>query len=527
VINNLLKTEEQNLKDICELSRLTTNFSYACLIINNAKKNETQVIANPELNLNCIPNQDSLCTIVVNSNDYTEIKDVNADKRLKDSILVSQYPNIKYYLGLPLFDLNGHCFGSLCVLDDKPNELNQNQLRVLKLIAKQVMNLLNMAFVENELLRSKERFKTAMEFCPDIFSFVDKNGVLVFNSSAAERIHGYKNEEIQNQNTFDYIHPDHVEHVKQELTKMIQDPNYLVNVQYQYKNKDGSYIWMEATGTNQLNNPLVEAMVTISRDIQDRKMLEIELQNINRDLDQKIKERTEQLLQVEKNAFIGRHTAEIIHNLNNPLAVLAGNLTLLDKKFPNDKNIEKAQLSLKKLNEIVKSILTVSRNNAVDSMEEIDLNDIVKSEIKLLEANPFFKHDIEITLELNPIPKVFGLPAHFSQCLGNLIKNAAESMYLTENKKLNIQSKFEVNSVVIKIIDSGHGIAKEHIDKIFDPFFTTKPKIAVGTEPTGTGLGLASVKRMLEAYNAEITIESEPNIGSCFTISFPILAKDN
>jgi PAS domain S-box-containing protein len=370
-------------------------------------------------------------------------------------------------------------------------------------------------------MKNLKSFESIANLLPDIISILSKNGELLFNSSAALRIHGYTAEDLSNRNTLELIHPEDREKMTKELEKL-QTPGAFIINQYRYLNKDGSYIWMEATAYNQTDNPLIEGIVAISRDISERKRLEEELKFLNGNLEKHILEKTQQLIKTEKAAFIGSHTAEIVHNLNGPIAIMDASLRILEQSYPEDKWIKKALNASEKIIDTVKSILQTTSNNYNENVQEVDLNLILNSELKLLEADSFFKYNVELKTSLGKIPKIKASPNHFSQCFSNLIKNALEALYETEKKILSVKSYNLENSIIVEIGDSGAGISEENLDKIFSSYFTTKPIVSRNGEPTGTGLGLSSVKRMLESYKAGVEVESVLGVGTIFKITIPV-----
>lgn len=98
------------------------------------------------------------------------------------------------------------------------------------------------------------------------------------------------------------------------------------------------------------------------------------------------------------------------------------------------------------------------------------------------------------------------------QVLINLLKNAKEALHETENPKLMLIGKYEENSIKIEVIDNGPGIIKEAIDHIFVPFYTTKR--------TGSGIGLSLSRQIMQMHNGSITVESEPDVRTVFTLRF-------
>ena len=111
------------------------------------------------------------------------------------------------------------------------------------------------------------RFRALVDLSPDILSIVDSEGHLVFNSAAAWQTHGYRAEDLQGRDTFKLIHPDDRAAVEAEFATLLAHPEQWVRVRYRYRNADDSYTWMEAAGRNELANPALRGVITISRDI--------------------------------------------------------------------------------------------------------------------------------------------------------------------------------------------------------------------------------------------------------------------
>ena len=98
------------------------------------------------------------------------------------------------------------------------------------------------------------------------------------------------------------------------------------------------------------------------------------------------------------------------------------------------------------------------------------------------------------------------------QVLINLLKNAKEALAETENPTLQLIGKYEDNAIKIEVIDNGPGIIKEAVENIFVPFYTTKR--------TGSGIGLSLSRQIMQMHNGSITVESEPDVKTIFTLRF-------
>lgn len=114
------------------------------------------------------------------------------------------------------------------------------------------------------------RLLALVEHSWDILSLLDGEGRLLFNSPAAQRIHGFTPEEMEGRNTFDFIHPEDQPKVSEAMGQCLSDPGHPVWVQYRYAHKARGWMWMEAVALNLLKHPEVQAIVVNSRDISDR-----------------------------------------------------------------------------------------------------------------------------------------------------------------------------------------------------------------------------------------------------------------
>ncbi|WP_022664228.1 hybrid sensor histidine kinase/response regulator [Desulfospira joergensenii] len=257
---------------------------------------------------------------------------------------------------------------------------------------------------------------------------------------------------------------------------------------------------------------------------QDKRHLLRKLQEYNIELENKVERRTRELFSVLNAAEIGKHTSQIVHNLNNPLNSIFGALQMIEvliESSPQDLSgirrfVDMAKTKSGDMGQIISSILVHIRDHGTLYKESIDLNELIKTELKLYEIDPFFKKKIEKKIDLDHgLPAISGNQVQLKQIFDNLIKNSIDAMEHTPEKKLSVQTAHRNDSIVVRVKDTGCGIPKEQIHRIFSPDFTTKP---IGK---GTGLGLASVKAMVEGYHGVIRVDSEPDKGTIFTIELP------
>lgn len=244
---------------------------------------------------------------------------------------------------------------------------------------------------------------------------------------------------------------------------------------------------------------------------------------------QQQKETLEQrALQLESLANLGSATSMIAHELNNLLTPLS-NYAELALQNPEDRvlterALRKTAINCRQAAKVMDGILSMAN---VGCAEKIDapLLPLVKAVFDCL-CRDFNKDSIIVDIRVDPDLRVWVVPAQLQQAIMNLVLNARAAM-LPRGGKLTIEAQQCHENVRIVIKDTGCGIEPADIKKVFDSFFSTKNKqnserIACGEHSrTGTGLGLALCKKVVDLHNGSITVESQPGIGTTFTFLLP------
>jgi len=247
------------------------------------------------------------------------------------------------------------------------------------------------------------------------------------------------------------------------------------------------------------------------------------LADLTQHLQREVMVRSAQLIKAEKLAFIGMKTAELIHNIQNPLTVINGYAGHLQKQFPDNQKVEKLKAAVNNLKMQIKEYLAhTSMESTVDS-RPLDLNQILNAELEYLGTDELQQRRIHLVTELGPLPLFAGVAVHFAHCFGNIIKNAVDAMYGQENPSLVIRSRLkEPKTIRIEFKDSGPGIPEQIRSKVFEPLFTTKAQASEdANQPQGSGLGLAFCKEMIESYGGTIEIAATSDAGTTFVIELP------
>ncbi len=232
------------------------------------------------------------------------------------------------------------------------------------------------------------------------------------------------------------------------------------------------------------------------------------------------------LLHRDKMISLGRLSASVVHEINNPLAGILNYAKLMNrilkKERLTDGKITKfsAYLDLiesesARISEIVSGLLTFSRKNA-PVVSAISVSKLIDKCI-LLSRHRMKLGKIELKCNIEAeLPEFNGDFNQLQQCLINLIFNAIDAMPQGGHLEINVFYDKEKRYIYIQVKDTGHGIESENMKKIFEPFFTTK------AEEYGVGLGLSIIFGIMESHGGYVDVESSPGKGSSFTLRLPV-----
>lgn len=214
-------------------------------------------------------------------------------------------------------------------------------------------------------------------------------------------------------------------------------------------------------------------------------------------------------------AAIGELSANMAHEIRNPLASLKGSIEMLKEgaltKDHGEKLMNIALSEMDRLNKIITDFLTYSRPKEPEFFT-FDLHALLDETIELVKSATLYTDTITITKGFSGESIVVADPQKLRQVFLNLGMNAIESM--PHGGEVIISTARLKDSVLISIRDTGIGIPQKNLKDIFFPFFTTKDK--------GTGLGLSIAYRIIEEHNGKITVRSEPGQGTTFTVVLPV-----
>ncbi|MFB9324762.1 nitrogen regulation protein NR(II) [Paenibacillus aurantiacus] len=215
---------------------------------------------------------------------------------------------------------------------------------------------------------------------------------------------------------------------------------------------------------------------------------------------------------MERLSLVGQMAASITHEIRNPMAVIRGFIQLMRERSPeNQRDYFRIVMDeLDRANGIINDFLSMAQTR-LSERAPVSLHELVAELLPLLMADANMR-GLQVELELaGEMPLLMLNAKEIKQLILNLCRNGMEAM---EQQKgtLRIRTLVTAADIELQVADEGHGIPPDRLERLFEPFFTTKTQ--------GTGLGLAMCLGIAERHGGTIRVESEPGVGTTFTVRF-------
>ncbi len=360
-----------------------------------------------------------------------------------------------------------------------------------------------------KIIANEIRFRKLIENSYEGISLFDGELNVVYRSPSCERINGWTNEEEFQYKVLDMVHPEDAPLMEEQLKKLLQNPLEPIIVSCRTQHKQGHYIWVECIFHNMLHDVNVQAIVCNFRDVTEQHNAQLERERITSDLVQRNKD-------LEQYAYI------ISHNLRAPVANIAGLSGLLQDTPPAD---DEQATTLNMLTHAVKNLDNVILNlnqilqassEANDQIEEVSLTELVKT-IQLSINSLVQKSKATIECEFSGIDRLLTLKSYLHSIIQNLITNSIKYKRPYIKPVISIRSAITDNTIVINFKDNGKGIdLAKHGHQLFGLYKRFDHTVE------GKGMGLFMVKMQVERLGGSISVTSEINKGTEFTIKFPL-----
>jgi PAS domain S-box-containing protein len=342
---------------------------------------------------------------------------------------------------------------------------------------------------------------------------VDPDWKITYSNRALQNMLGYSEKQLATLNLRELTHPEDLKETNNRFDQTIPGQTY--QAFRRYLKNDGNYLWVRISVSKFSENNKNKKFygISIVEDVSAQKEAEILIKN------QQIK-----LIASAKMAALGEMAGGMAHEINNPLTIISGKLYQLTKilnepklDIPKIKNeIETIEKNSIRISNIIKSLLSFSRNADSDPWAPAFVNDIIEN-VESLCKERFKAHGVQLKMNLmadKSQSEILCKQIQIVQIILNIVSNAFDAVENLPMKWIQIDVSSNNEMVQIKITDSGTGIPENIAEKIMLPFFTTK---IVGK---GTGLGLSAAIGIIEDHKGTLKYDKKSK-NTCFILEIP------
>lgn len=371
--------------------------------------------------------------------------------------------------------------------------------------------------IEQRIRESEAKFRSIVENANDIVFSLSLDGVFTYVSPNWEEILGHRQQDVIGTSLVQYVHQDYVKHAFQTIHSILSSGKKIQTEPYLVRHQDGTWRWHITNAAPVLDeNGRISSFVGIAHDVTQKIAYEDSLR--------KAKEEAEAASKA-KSLFL----ANMSHEIRTPLNSVIGFTDLLIKTDLNESQrqyMQSVHHSANALLDLINDILDFSKIEAGKlelSYERTDLWELAEMLVDIVRFK-IQEEKVELLLNLDPhLPRYAWVdPVRLRQILMNLASNAAK---FTEEGEIEISLRpagttdqgQDDMSIQFSVRDTGIGIQPDKQSEIFEAF--KQEDGSTTRKYGGTGLGLAISNQLLKLMGSALTLESEPNVGSCFSFT--------
>lgn len=352
--------------------------------------------------------------------------------------------------------------------------------------------------------QASELYRLVTERAGDLIFQLDKDRVFTYASPSFERVLGYKPTELVGTSYYDILHPKDVE--KAAERRKLLDEEGVLNLLVRLRSKRGDYEWIEATAT-----ATPAGLIMVGRDVTERIASEQQIRTLNTELEERVTERTADL--ASANRELEAFSYSVSHDLRAPLRSIASFSTILEQDLAgkldaeSTDNLMRIRAAAMKMTALIDALLRFSRiARAEVSRSEVDISGLAQSIVdELRRVDPKRKVEVQIQPGLadQADPNLLRL------VLENLLENAWK--FTSHKEEAHISFGRQADGTYF-VKDDGAGFEKEFVAKVFLPF----ERLHKEADFPGTGIGLATTKRIIDRHGGKIWAHGEPGKGAQF-----------
>ncbi|MDW3094042.1 MAG: ATP-binding protein [Gammaproteobacteria bacterium] len=452
----------------------------------------------------------AFCPYTIMQDDVFEVQNASMDPRFKNSPMVTEAPNLQYYAGAPLVTSDGFALGTLCVMDYKPRELDEQQKQQLKKLALTTTALIEAKRIkEIKRLSIIHRLGDIVEISSNEIYLIDAESKNINYANRAAQLNlGYSSNTLSQLEWGKIVKHAPISIIDKFINTSNLSYSAPIRFQAMHIRNDGSEYPVECTLQNSgfENNEFI----VICTDISQRKNAE----NRERIL-------MNNIAHMDRINATGALASGLAHELNQPLTAVTqycDTALIIAEKYHSDDNklleaLKKAATQTIRAGEIVKRFRAFTEKR-LPSRSQININELLEETLSLVNHD-IVEQNISLDVEIQQnIEELHADSIQIQQVLLNIITNSIQAMEKKFSKRLVINcANTSNNQIQFTISDTGDGIDDSLLDDLITPIPSKKPN--------GTGLGLCVCKYIIESHNGQLWSDTDYTDGARIIFSIP------
>jgi PAS domain S-box-containing protein len=457
------------------------------------------------------PLSESICSHAILHQELFVVPDASVDSRFINNPLVQGREHVRFYAGAVLKTPDGLPLGTVSVLDHRPRTLSEQQAFTLNALAVQVMTQLELRRALKAKSESEKRYRFLADKVPQIVWTAKPDGNLDYYNQRWFDYAGTNFQQMEELGWTFFVHPDDLPNAARVWQHALETGNDY-EVEFRLKRaSDANYRWhlVRAFPMKGEDGDVIQWVGTCT-DIDDQL-------KANELLEKTVAERTTKLQDLV--AELEAYSYSVSHDLRSPLRAIMGFSQIIQEDHgshldPEGKRyLERINLAGKRMDELITDVLTYSQ--------------VSRTELALLSLSPYevirevvetYPHLNASKIDLNiqgDLPLVLANKAALSQCVSNLIGNAAKFVAPGVKPRVEVSAEKLPGFVRLWFKDNGIGMEPKNLSMVFEIFQR------VDQSREGSGIGLAIVKKAVERMGGKAGVESDLGKGSAFWIELP------